>query len=97
MSKSQKLKADFPGKDWDGEYIMLYDTTNSNTDHWKHKDKEYYVYRDPWKWFISNSNYYYREENLVAVKDYIYGSSPVGPYVDMDGNPNGTIEWIDFP
>ena len=102
MSKAQKINVvgigEHANAPWVGEYKMVYNTMNSNTDHWMHKQtKNYFIYRNSYYWFISNSDFKFKPSNIIAKKEYTYGHAPVGDYDDASGIHVATIDWIDFP
>lgn len=69
-----------------GTYSMV------STDHWT--NGTYYLWHDPWYWYISISEHQFRDEYSVARKTYEDGTEyvkPTGNYEGLYGNPNGVI------
>jgi len=73
--------------DANGTYSMI------ETDHWS--NGIYFIYHDSWYWYLTPSDYKYHEPNAVARKEYIVGdstgSTPIGSYNGIDGNPDGIV------
>jgi len=74
------------GEDWDGTYELL-----MGDQYEKIPERNYWVYRDSWYWFISASPYKYDVPNRKAEKIYPGIEDPTGNYNGIDGNPNGSI------
>lgn len=84
-------------QDWDGRYIMQYNTMNSNCDIWKHETKEYFIFRNSWYWMLSSGGCYMEDSYLKATKLYASGSTPTGHYDGINGNPDNDVAWENFP
>ena len=75
------------GRDWDGTYEQIdFDTYE------KIPERDYWIYRDSYYWYISKSPYQYNEELRVAVKAFTPGLvDPTGNYTGSGGLPNGVV------
>jgi hypothetical protein len=75
------------GEDWDGTYEQI-DSDN----YAKVPDQDYWIYRDSWFWYISESAYKYDEQRAKAKKVYVRTIvDPTGNYIGIDGEPSGTV------
>ena len=78
------------GEAWDGEYKLI------QQDHWSNADGSYWIYHDPWFWYISDSQYRHNREHVKATKPYgrgVGGASWIdGPYSGCNGNPSGYVK-----
>jgi len=74
------------GEEWDGTYeILNFDTYE------KIPERNFWVYRNSFKWFISASPFKYDISLRKAERDYPGISDPTGDYTGVAGNPDGNI------
>ena len=69
---------------WDGNYTLISDGLWTNG--------SYFIFRDPWYWYVSSSLNLYYEPYRKASRPYdIYNPSPAGNFTGLDGNPDGIV------
>ena len=81
------------GTAWDGTYTLRY------TDHWSNGD--YWVYRDSYYWYITDSEFLYGDSHAKAQMEFeeevnpegnLTGIiNPRGSYTGISGEPDGVI------
>lgn len=68
---------------WDGVYTLYY------PDHWT--NGTYWIYRDSFYWYISESPYLYGDSYIKAYLVFESVVDPRGSYIGTSGNPNGSV------